>query len=231
MTSMFILSPDTVANRTALDIRWLPRRFLGRTILWPRKGGWRLWLRVVFETEVLRYALALLPFVVAALVWQDYAIIIAKAPILMLIAIYLVEARLLRATSAQRAALVSEAQADSGLDMLRARARAILTKIAAGRGLQSGCLHLVIEQSDLLRVAPLSLVSVQSDEGPELLALDEQERALIEETLFAPPLTERALQRIGLARKIEIHDISVEPVQVSAHARMAALMAARSAGE
>ena len=228
---MFILSPDTVANRTALDIRWLPRRFLGRTILWPRKGGWRLWLRVVFETEVLRYALALLPFVVAALVWQDYAIIIAKAPILMLIAIYLVEARLLRATSAQRAALVSEAQADSGLDMLRARARAILTKIAAGRGLQSGCLHLVIEQSDLLRVAPLSLVSVQSDEGPELLALDEQERALIEETLFAPPLTERALQRIGLARKIEIHDISVEPVQVSAHARMAALMAARSAGE
>ncbi|ATX67950.1 hypothetical protein BG454_15470 [Roseinatronobacter bogoriensis subsp. barguzinensis] len=228
---MFILSPDTVANRTALDIRWLPRRFLGRTILWPRKGGWRLWLRVVFETEVLRYALALLPFVVAALVWQDYAIIIAKAPILMLIAIYLVEARLLRATSAQRAALVSEAQADSGLDMLRARARAILTKIAAGRGLQSGCLHLVIEQSDLLRVAPLSLVSVQSDEGPELLALDEQERALIEETLFAPPLTERALQRIGLARKIEIHDISFEPVQVSAHARMAALMAARSAGE
>ena len=228
---MFILSPDTVANRTALDIRWLPRRFLGRTILWPRKGGWRLWLRVVFETEVLRYALALLPFVVAALVWQDYAIIIAKAPILMLIAIYLVEARLLRATSAQRAALVSEAQADSGLDMLRARARAILTKIAAGRGLQSGCLHLVIEQSDLLRVAPLSLVSVQLDEGPALLALDEQERALIEETLFAPPLTERALQRIGLARKIEIHDISVEPVQVSAHARMAALMAARSAGE
>jgi hypothetical protein len=228
---MFILSPDTVANRAALDIRWLPRRFLGRTILWPRQGGWRLWLRVVFETEVLRYALALLPFVIAALIWQDYAIIIAKAPILMLIAIYLVEARLLRATPAQRAALVPEAQADSGLDMLRARARAILTKIAARRGLQSGCLHLVIEQSDLFRVAPLSLVSVQSDEGPELLALDADERALIADTLFAPPLTERQLQRIGLARKIEIHDLTFEPVQVSAHARMAALMAARSAGE
>lgn len=228
---MFILSPDTVANRAALDIRWLPRRFLGRTILWPRQGGWRLWLRVVFETEVLRYALALLPFVIAALIWQDYAIIIAKAPILMLIAIYLVEARLLRATPAQRAALVPEAQADSGLDMLRARARAILTKIAARRGLQSGCLHLVIEQSDLLRVPPLTLVSVQSDEGPELLALDADERALIADTLFAPPLTERQLQRIGLARKIEIHDLTFEPVQVSAHARMAALMAARSAGE
>lgn len=155
----------------------------------------------------------------------------AKAPILMLIAIYLVEARLLRATPAQRAALVSDAQADSGLDMLRARARAILTKIAARRGLESGCLHLVIEQSDLLRVAPLSLVSVQSEEGPELLALDAQERALIEDTLFAAPLTERALQRIGLARKIEIHDVSFVPAQISAHARMAALMAARSAGE
>lgn len=228
---MFILSSDTVANPSALNIRWLPRRFLGRTLLWPKHGSWRLWLRVIFETEVLRYALALLPFVIAALIWQDYAIVIAKAPIPMLIVIYLVEARLLRATPAQRAALVSEVQADGGLDMLRARARAILTKIAARRGLQSGCLHLVIEQSDLLRVAPLSLVSVQSDEGPELLRLDAEERALIAETLFVPPLTETRLQRIGLARKIEIHDLTFEPVQVSAHARMAALMAAHSAGE
>lgn len=226
---MWILGPDSVGNSTALQIRWLPRKYLGRTALWPRAGDWRLWARVIFEMEVLRYALA--PFVVAAVTLPQYAIVIAKAPVLMVIAIYLVESRLLRATSDQRARLASEDEIDRGLDLLRSRARAILSKIAAGRGLQSGCLHLVIEQSDLLRIPPLTLVSVQSEDGPELLTLDGTERAQIADTLFAPPLSEADLQRIGLARKIEVHDLSFEPAQLSAHARMSALMAARSAGE
>lgn len=228
---MFILSPDTVSNRDALRIKWLPRRFLGRTMLWPRGGGFGLWARVIFETEVLRYALVLTPFVIAALIWTEQAVFIAQAPILMLIAIYLFEAKLMRLPRHKRSALVSEDSAEAGLDLLRQRARRILSKIAAGRGLASGRLHLVIEQSDLLRVAPLTLVSVQSDCGPELLALDAAERALIEETLFADPLDEGALQRIGLARGIEIHDLSFDPAQVSAHGRMAALMEARSARE
>lgn len=226
---MFILSPDTVRNTDALRIRWLPRRYLGRTTLWPRRGGWGLLARVIFETEVLRYGLVLAPFVIAALVWPDYAIVIAQAPVLMLVAIHLFEAKFMRVPREKRGGLVSGDTADAGLDLLRQRARQILGNIAAGRGLVSGRLHLVIEQSELMRVAPLSLVSVQSDDGPDLLALDPRERAMIAETLFSEPLTERQLQKIGLARKIEVHDLTFDPATVSAHARMAALMAARSA--
>ncbi|MCC5985822.1 MAG: hypothetical protein JJU42_15815 [Rhodobacteraceae bacterium] len=226
---MFILSPDTVANRAALRINWVPRRFLGRTAVWPRAGSARLWARLIFEMEFLRYLIALSPFVIAMLIWRDYALAIAQAPIPMLILIFVVEARLLRASPARRAKLVSEDEADRGLDLLRTRARRILTRIAAGRGVQSGRLHLVIEQSDLLRVPVLTLVSVQSEDGPELLTLDAKERAMIAGTLFAAPLTERVLQRIGLTRKIEVHDLTFEPSQTSGHARLAAMMAAKNA--
>ncbi|MCC6002642.1 MAG: hypothetical protein JJU19_17550 [Pararhodobacter sp.] len=238
---MFLISHDTVANVSALDIRWVPRRFLGRTALWPRGGSAGLWARLIFEIELLRYLAALSPFVLATLIWRDYALAIAQAPIPMLILIYLVEARLLRASPARRATLVSADQADRGLDLLRARARAILTRIAANRGLgapgmPAGRLHLVIEQSEMLRVPVLTLVSVQAEspgaggtgaEGPALLRLTADERALITDTLFAPPLSERALQHIGLARKIELHDLTFEPAQVSGHARLSAMMAAR----
>ncbi|MGY6547574.1 MAG: hypothetical protein ACXIU7_00995 [Roseinatronobacter sp.] len=228
---MIILGPDTVLNREALDIRWVPRRYLARTTLWPRGAGMGLWARIIFETEVLRYALVLAPFVAAALILPQYAIIIAQAPVLMLVAIHLFESKFMRIPRDKRPALVSVDDADAGLDLLRQRARAILSRIAAGRGLSSGRLHLVIEQSELMRVAPLTYVSVQAEDGPELLALDPTEREMIAQTLFAAPLTERALQRISLARKIELHDLTFEPATVSAHARMAALMAARSAVE
>ena len=221
---MFILCPDTVRNTDALRIKWVPRRYLERTTLWPKGGGWRLWARVIFETEVLRYALVLAPFVIAALIWQDKAIFIAQAPILMLIAVHLFEAKFMRVPRDKRAALISGDAADAGLDLLRQRARTILSRIAAGRGVRQGRLHLVIEQSELMRAPPYTLVSVQSDEGPELLALDASERAMIAETLFAPPLTERDLQKIALARKIDLHDLTFDPATVSAHARMAALL-------
>ncbi|MCH8465539.1 MAG: hypothetical protein LAT78_03040 [Roseinatronobacter sp.] len=226
---MFILSPETVSNREALRIRWVPRRYLGRTWLWPRGGGWRLKARIIFEAEALRYALVLSPFVIAAFIWREQAIFIAQAPVLMVLAIYLFEARILRIPRARRGDLMGEDSADAGLDLLRARARTILTRIAAARGMTGGRLHLVIEQSDLLRAPPLTLVSVQSDDGPELLALTGEERAQIADTLFTPPLTERDLLRIGLKRKVELHDLSFEPATVSAHARMAALMAQRQA--
>lgn len=228
---MFILSPDTVRNTDPLRIRWVPRRYLSRTTLWPKGQGWGLLARMIFETEVLRYGLVLAPFVIAALVWQKYAIIIAQAPVLMLVAIHLFEARFMRVPRDKRAALVAPDAADAGLDLLGQRARQILSKIAAGRGLTAGRLHLVIEQSELMRAPPFTLVSVQSEEGPELLALDARERAIIEELLFAEPLTERHLQKISLARKIELHDLTFDPATVSAHARMAALMAVRSASQ
>lgn len=228
---MFLVSRSTVANRGALHIRRVPRKFMGRTALWPRGGSLALWARLVFEVEFLRYMAALMPFVVATLIWREYALAIAQAPIPMLILIYLVEARLLRVPPGQRAALVSEAEAERGLDLLRDRARTILTKIAAARGVEAGRLHLVIEQSEMLRIAPLSLVSVQSEDGPAILDLSRTERALIEDMLFQPPLTEASLQKIGLARKIALHDVGLEAREVSAHARLAAMMAARSGAQ
>jgi len=227
---MFLVTKSTIVNRSALHIRQVPRKFMGRTALWPRGGSLGLWARLVFEVEFLRYMVALMPFVVATLIWRDYALAIAQAPIPMLILIYLVEARLLRVPPGQHAALVSEAEAERGLDLLRDRARSILTKIAAGRGLEAGRLHLVIEQSEMLRITPLSLVSVQSEDGPAILDLTLDERALVQDTLFQPPLTERDLQKISLARKIAVHDIGLEARDVSAHARLAAMMAARSTG-
>lgn len=228
---MFLITHDTVSNRAALAIRWVPRKFLGRTALWPRGGGWRLWVRLVFEVEILRYLTALAPFVIATLIWRDYALAIAQAPIPMLILIWLVEARLLRVSPRQRAKLVTEAEAERGLDLLRERARLILGQIAAGRDLDQGRLHLVIEQSEMLRIPPLTLVSVQSDAGPELLRLTRDEQALIRSTLFDADLSERALQRIGLARRIEAHDLTFDPTTLSAHARLRAMLARGATGQ
>jgi hypothetical protein len=223
---MFIVTPETVLNPAALETRHIPRRFLGRSLLIPRRGaGLRLILRMVVEVEMLRYLAALLPFVVAALIWRDSALAIAQAPLLMFLVIYGVEMRFFRLTPAARQALLAPGEADRGQDLLRARAVSVLTRIAAGRGLTQGVLHLVIEQSDLVRIAPLTLVSVQSEDGPQVLRLDRAEEALLRATLFQPPLTERVLQRITLAGDAQFHDIAFDPRAVSAHARLAALMA------
>jgi hypothetical protein len=223
---MFLVTPATVLNPAALETRHIPRRLLGRGLLIPRRGaGLRLILRLVVEVEMLRDLAALLPFVLAALIWRDSALAIAQAPLLMFLVIYGVEMRFFRLTPAARQALLAPGEADRGQDLLRARALSVLTRIAARRGLTQGGLHLVIEQSDLVRIAPLTLVSVQSEDGPQLLSLDREEEALIRETLFQPPLTERALHRITLASDEQIHDIAFDPRAVSAHARLAALMA------
>jgi len=223
---MFLVTPATVLNPAALETRHIPRRLLGRALLIPRRGaGPGLILRLVVEVEMLRYLAALLPFVLAALIWRDSALAIAQAPLLMFLVIYGVEMRFFRLTPAARQALLAPGEADRGQDLLRARALSVLTRIAARRGLTQGGLHLVIEQSDLVRIAPLTLVSVQSEDGPQLLCLDREEEALIRETLFQPPLTERALHRITLASDEQIHDIAFDPRAVSAHARLAALMA------
>jgi hypothetical protein len=223
---MFIVSPATALNSAALETRHLPRRFLGRVTLIPIRGVTPgLLARMVFEVELLRYLIALLPFVIGALVWRDSALAIAQAPLLMFLVIYGVEMRFLRIPADRRETLIDPAEADRGLDLLRVRALAILTRIAAGRGLADGALHLVIEQSELARIAPLTFVSVQSEEGPEVLRLDAGEEALIRETLFTAPLTERQLLLINLARSEPLRDIALDLRAVSAHARLAAMMA------
>ncbi len=222
---MFLVSPATVLNASALETRQIPRRFFGRVTLIPVRGaGLVLTLRMIFEVELLRYLGALLPFVAAALVWRESALAIAQAPLIMFLVVYGVETRFLRLTPSQREALLQPGEAERGLDLLRVRAVAILTRIAAGRGMMAGSLHLVVEQSDLARIAPLTYVSVQSEEGPEVLRLSAEEERLIRETLFQPPLTERALHRINLAQDEQVRDMALDLRAISAHARLAAMM-------
>ncbi len=209
-------------------MRQVPRKFLGRGLLLPRRGGsGALVARMIFEVEILRYLGALLPFVLAALIWKDQALAIAQAPLLMVFVIYAVEMRFLRVPPSRRAALIDAAEAERGLDLLTVRARSILTRLAAGRGMTQGYLHLVIEQSDLNRLPPLTYVSVQSEDGPEVIDLSPGEEALIRDTLFQPPLDERRLHRINLSQDTCLRDIALDLRSISAHARLAA-MAARA---
>jgi hypothetical protein len=221
---MFIITPRTIATPAALEFRQTPRKFIGRSFVWPRGWGrWRLKARIIFEMEMLRYLVALAPFVVMALVWRESALAIAQAPLLMVLVVYIVEMRFLRLTPAARARLLDVAERDRLADILAARGRLILTRIGAGRRLMTGTLHLVVEQSELARVAPLTLVSVQSEEGPEILDLTDAEQALIRDILFAPPLTEAAMQTLTWSRKATVSTVSTEMRAISAHARMAAL--------
>lgn len=222
---MFIVSPATVWNRSALETRAVPRKVFGRVTLVPRRGlNPGTFLRMVFEAQELRYILALTPFIAAAAIWRDYALAISQAPVPMLMVVYMVETRLLRVPPHRRAGLIEPAEAERGLDLLRVRALAILTEIAARRNLGDGRLHLVVEQSDMARFPPLTLVSVQSEDGPEVLRLDAAETRLIRETLFQPPLDERRLHRINLSRNEFLRDIPLEARSISAHARLAAMM-------
>jgi hypothetical protein len=208
-----------------LQTRILPKRILGRVRIHPRRGaGPGLRLRMVFEVELLRYMLSLAPIAAAALIFPDKALAISQAPLLMFGLVYLVETRVLRVPKDKRAALLPLADQERGLDLLRQRGRSLLTKIAAGRGLADGRLVLVVEQSDLAGVAPLSLVSVQRDPGAEVLALTAPEEALLRDGLFQPPLDERALHKITLAGNEGVHAVELEMRAVSAHARLAAMM-------
>ena len=91
---------------------------------------------------------------------------------------------------------------------------------------------MVIEQSELARIAPLTLVSVQTDQpGPRLLALDEGDRAVLREGLFDADLTERDLLAVNHRDDLYIRDIAQEARAVSAHARLAAALEKRQAAE
>ncbi|RIA00106.1 hypothetical protein D1122_04970 [Cereibacter sphaeroides] len=221
---MFIVSPSTVWNRNALETRKVPRRIFGRVMLLPRRGfPLRLVWRMMFETQMLRFLGVLAPFVAAMFVWPQSALAIAQAPLLMIVAILYVETNVLRIPKERRAKMIDRAEADRGLDLLQVRGRAILTRIAARRQLASGVLHLVVEQSDMAYITPLTFVSVQSEAGPEVVRLSREEEAMIRRDLFGAPLTERKLLRINLLENVFLRDVALDMRGVSAHARLAAL--------
>jgi len=225
---LFILTPDTIWNPGALEMRQVPRRVFGRVMVFPRRGaGLGLWLRLIFEVEVLRYLVALLPFLLGAILFPRYALAISQAPLPMLIVVYLFEAKVLRLSKVKARALASEAEVERGLDLLRVRAVAVLSKIAAGRGLAEGRLHLVVEQSEIWRMPPLTLVSVQSEagpkSGPEVMRLSAEETVLLA-GLFDADFGERDLLRVNLAAGECLRDVAFDVRGVSAHARLAALI-------
>lgn len=227
---MLIITPDTVANRAALDTASLPKKFFGRVLVLPRRGGAGLWLRLIVEMQLLRYLVALLPFVFVAFANRDLAGPISQAPLAMLLVIAFVEMRVLRHTPDGRAALMVPDDAARLLDALAFRSRAALRRIAARRGIESGELRMVIEQSELARIAPLTFVSVQSaDPKPHIVPLDAGDRAVIADTLFDAELTERDLMRANQHQEVFVRDIAQEARAVSAHARLAAALDKRQA--
>lgn len=227
---MLVVSQDTIRNASVLETRSLPKKFFGRVQLLPRGGSVVLILRLVLEVQLLRYLAALLPFVAIPFLSRDLALPVTQAPIAMLIVIAFVEMKILRLSPKARARLLDEDEAARRLDTFRFRAQAALRRIAARRDLSEGELMLVLEQSELARVPPLSLVSVQTAlPEPHLLALDGDERAILDQTLFDADLTEKMVHAANLRDDIMIREVRIETRGVSAHARMAAYLDKRAA--
>ena len=222
---MFIVSPSTLFNGGALETRSVPKRMIGRISLVPRRGAtWGIVARLIFEVQVLRYLLALAPFVIAMLIWPHLALPISQAPIPMLLLIYFVESKVLTLSKERRAALLSQEDADRTLDALNFNARRVLTRIAARKGFTQGRLHLVVEQSELARMPVLTLVSVQTEQPPSVVDLDPGDRAVIEQGLFSDDFSERQLHLVTLRERANLRSVAIETDAISAHARMAALM-------
>ena len=223
---MFVLSPTTVWNPSALETRSSPKRVFGRIALLPRRGARvGLWLRVLVESQPLRFISALLPFVVAMFVWPHLALPIAQAPLAMVIVIGFVELKVFRISEDDRKKIISEEDADRVLDTLRFRAQAALRKISADRDLRNEEIILVIEQSELARITPLTLVSVQTGmPTPEVLALEPDEIAMLSTSLFDADMTEHDLLRANLRDGEPLRSYAFDARGVSAHARLAARM-------
>jgi hypothetical protein len=219
---MLVLTKDTLRNPGALETRSLPKRFFGRVAVLPRNPSLGLRLRLLIEYQFLRYMAALLPFCVPMLIWPQSAAPISQAPLAMVLLIGVVELRVLGLSDRQRDRLMSEDDAHAVLDTLAFRARAALRQIAARQDLAEGDLRLVIEQSELARISPLTLVSVQSElPAPRVLDLDPGDRAVLL-GLFDDAMTERALHRAGLRLRKMLHEVRIEAHGISAHARLAA---------
>ena len=222
---MLILTNANLWNPGVLETRSLPKKFLGRVLLVPSAAGPRLWARLAVEMQLLRYVVTLLPFAVLPLMVRDLALPVMQAPALMLLLVALVEVNVLRLTAGGRAVQVGADEAARRLDTLGFRARGCLRWIAARHDIREGALRLVIEQSELARIAPLTLVSVQSDLPlAHVLSLDAEDRALLDGSLFDEALSERDLLAVNHRDDVYIRDIAQEARAVSAHARLAALL-------
>lgn len=222
---MLIVTDTTLLNPGVLETRSLPKKFLGRVMVLPRGAGFAVWLRLIVELQALRYLVTLLPFVLVPLFYRSYAAPVMQAPALMLAVVALVELRVLRLSKSARAVIVSPDEAARRLDILSFRARACLRRIAARHDMAEGTLSLVVEQSELARIRPLTLVSVQTETPePHLPPLDATDRAVLQEGLFDAEFTERDLLLVNHRDDLYLREIEQEARAVSAHGRMAAFL-------
>jgi hypothetical protein len=224
---IFVLTSASLSNPQVLQAGRAPRHVLGRPFgMRPRGGPFRaVFWRLLLEQSLTRYVIALAPFPVAMLIWPELALPISQAPILMFGIVLFIESSVLSVpTPERRRKLIDPDDAARGLDLMRARGREILTKIAARRGLDEGALHLVIEQSAMARVAPFTILSLQREgAAPPVLDLDAAEERLLRERLFDDAFSERLLHTINLSENRFLRDVALEARSVSAHARLAAL--------
>ncbi|MEO0917899.1 MAG: hypothetical protein AAFY31_13095, partial [Pseudomonadota bacterium] len=226
--SLFVLSPDTVWNPSILTFPTAPRKILERGMILPRRDAtWGFVGRAIFESQVLRFLAACMPFGIAALIWPAAALPISQAPVAMLLTIGIVELRILRIPREKREQMTTEAKAARALDSLNFRGRRILAQLAAGRGIEAGIIYLVVEQSDMVRVPPMTIVSLQQDQGKSrLVPLSAAERTLIRDGLFDDTFTERDLFLANQREGVTFRSIAFETRGVSAHARLAAYLEA-----
>jgi hypothetical protein len=227
---ILFLTPETVRNRDALQLRRIGERRLGRGLRVMPKQGLRspVFWRLLIDQALPRYLIALSPFPLAMILRPDLALAISQAPLLMFGVVYWIESRVLSVPSPDaRRKLIDPDELARRLDLFRLRAREALARIAAGRRMQTGVLHLVVEQSAMRHVEPLTFVSVQVEpmgtEPPQLLALTAAERGALAERLFAPGLDERALHLANLGENVFLRDVPLEARSVSAHVRLMAL--------
>lgn len=180
--------------------------------------------RLVVEMQLVRYLVALLPFLALILFSRDLALPVTQAPLAMLVVIAIVELKVLRLSKPVRERLMSSAEADCIHDAFSFRAKALLRRIAARRDLAEGELRLVAEQSELARVSPLTFVSVQSvSPAPHVVALSPDDREILQD-LLDDALTERDLHSANLRCDDVVREVQIEAAGVSSHARLAAWM-------
>ncbi|OAN76810.1 hypothetical protein A8B78_15075 [Jannaschia sp. EhC01] len=225
---MIILSPETVLNPSVLETRSLPKKVIGRVQILPRGAALSTWIRLIFEVQFLRYLFALLPFLALILFSRDLALPVTQAPLAMILVIGVVELKVLRLSKPARERLMTQADADRIHDAFAFRAKALLRRIAARRGIAAGELRLLADQSELARVAPLTFVSIQSaDPSPHIVALAPEDREILR-GLFDESLSENDLQRANLRVDDALRDVRLDAEGVSAHARLAAWMDAQA---
>lgn len=222
---MLIVTKATIINRGVLDASSLPKKFFGRVLLLPRGAHFGQWLRLIVEIQALRYLVTLLPFAVTPLFMRDLALPVMEAPALMLALVAFVELRVLRLSKSTRSRAITADEAARRLDILTFRARACLRRIAALHDITEGQLRLVVEQSELARFRPMTLVSVQSETpAPHLLRLDAKDRAVLQTGLFDADFTEGDLLVMNQRDDVYLRDIAQETRAVSAHSRLVAFL-------